>query len=131
MIWGIGGGGTGNQVIFQYYARTNSLFVTVDVSSPALLPRVSVSADGSYAMVGWSLLSGSYIKARYPNVLASPNITGHAIDSKNGIIYGGGCSETRPLPECPYSLPQRTRPTSRRCAIACSSCVKGSYTANS
>lgn len=88
VIWGIGGGGTGTQVIYQYYARTNSLAVTTDVSSPPLLPRVSVAADGSYAMVGWSLLQGSYIKGRYPNVLSSPNITGHAIDSKNGIIYG-------------------------------------------
>src|SRR5262249_13735708 len=33
VIWGIGGGGTGNQVIFTYYAKTNSLAVTVDVSS--------------------------------------------------------------------------------------------------
>lgn len=88
VIWGIGGGGTGTQVIYQYYARTGSLYVSGDVSSPPLLPRVSVSDDGSYAMVGWSLLEGYYIKARYPNVLISPNITGHAIDSKRGIIYG-------------------------------------------
>ncbi len=88
VVWGIGGGGTGNQVIYTYFAKTNSLQVTVDVSSPALLPRVSTAADGSYAMVGWSLLQGNYIKGRYPNVISSPNITGHAIDSKNGIIYG-------------------------------------------
>ena len=97
VIWGIGGGGTGTQVIYQYYARTNSLAVTTDVSSPALLPRVSVSADGSYAMVGWSLLQGSYIKGRYPNVLSSPNITGHAIDSRNGIIYGQFPDASQPI----------------------------------
>jgi uncharacterized protein (TIGR03437 family) len=97
VIWGIGGGGTGTQVIYQYYARTNSLAVTTDVSQPPLLPRVSVAADGSYAMVGWSLLQGSYIKGRYPNVLASPNITGHAIDSTKGIIYGQFPDASQPV----------------------------------
>lgn len=97
VIWGIGGGGTGTQVIYQYYARTNSLAVTTDVSQPPLLPRVSVAADGSYAMVGWSLLQGSYIKGRYPNVLASPNITGHAIDSTKGIIYGQLPDASQPI----------------------------------
>lgn len=88
VIWGIGGGGTGNQVIYTYYAKTNSLSITIDVSSPSLLPRVSVSSHGEYAMVGWSLLQGYFIKGRYPNVISSPNITGHAIDSAHNIIYG-------------------------------------------
>ena len=88
-VWGIGGAGTGTQIIYVYNAANNTVFAETYVSSPALLPRVSAAADGSYAMVGWSLLSiNGYLAGRYPNVLPSVNITGHVIDSKNGIIYG-------------------------------------------
>lgn len=88
-VWGIGGAGTGTQVIYQYFAKSNSVSAETDVSSPSLLPRVSVASDGSYAMIGWAQFSAQgYISTRYPNVQASLNITGHVIDSKNGIIYG-------------------------------------------
>jgi uncharacterized protein (TIGR03437 family) len=88
-VWGIGGAGTGTQVIYQYNARSNTVSAETDVSSPPLLPRVSVASDGSSAMIGWALFSNQgYIAARYPNVITSPNITGSVIDSKNGIIYG-------------------------------------------
>jgi uncharacterized protein (TIGR03437 family) len=89
VIWGIGGAGTGTQIIYQYYAQTNTLNAFTWVTSPSLLPRVSVANDGSYAMIGWVLFNQAFeIQARYPNVLASANVTGHAIDSTNGIIYG-------------------------------------------
>jgi uncharacterized protein (TIGR03437 family) len=59
------------------------------VTTPPLLPRVSVAYDGSYAMVGWTLFNQAFqMQARYPNVVTSTNVTGHAIDSTNGIIYG-------------------------------------------
>jgi uncharacterized protein (TIGR03437 family) len=86
-VWGIGSAGTGNQIIYHYDTPSNQLYAALYVSSPALLPRVSVSADGRYAMVGWSLINDSAIVARYPNVISSKNITGHAIDSKLGIVY--------------------------------------------
>ena len=88
-VWGIGSAGTGSQMIYQYFASSNSLWAETYVSTPALLPRVSVAADGSYAMIGWSMLSAAgYVPARYPNIISSTNITGHVIDSKNGIVYG-------------------------------------------
>ncbi len=95
-VWGIGGAGTGTQLIFVYNTAKNTVYAESYVSSPPLLPRVSVSTDGTNAMIGWSLVSldtvnanaPGYVVARYPNVLSSINITGHVIDSKNGIIYG-------------------------------------------
>jgi uncharacterized protein (TIGR03437 family) len=118
VIWGIGGGGTGTQIIYTYYAKTNSLSLTLDVSSPALLPRVSVSAHGDYAMVGWSLLQGYYIKGRYPNVISSPNITGHAIDSTNGIIYGQFPDASQPSgPPAASSSPAAAAPSANLPAL--------------
>jgi len=88
-VWGIGSAGTGSQMIYQYFASSNTVWAETYVSTPALLPRVSVAADGSYAMIGWSMLSAAgYVPARYPNIVSSTNITGHVIDSKNGIVYG-------------------------------------------
>lgn len=88
-VWGVGGAGTGTQVIYQYFARTNSMSAVGNVSSPPLLPRVSVSSDGSAAIVGWALFSiRGYLSGRYPDVLSSTNITGHVIDSKNALVYG-------------------------------------------
>jgi uncharacterized protein (TIGR03437 family) len=89
IVWGVGGAGTGSQVIYQYFSKTNNLTAFVDVSSPPLLPRVSVAYDGSYAMIGWTLMSpNAYIISKFPHVMTSTNVTGHVIDSKNGIIYG-------------------------------------------
>jgi uncharacterized protein (TIGR03437 family) len=88
VIWGIGGAGTGTQVIFTYYAQTNSMNAITYITAPPLLPRVSVAFDGSYAMVGWILFDPAYnVRSRFPTVVTSTNVTGHAIDSKNGIIY--------------------------------------------
>jgi len=93
-VWGIAGAGTGNQMIYRFDGRTGRIYATIYVSTPALLPRVSVSNDGTSAMIGYSLLGinslnpWGFIQGRYPAVLASTNITGSAIDSTNGIIYG-------------------------------------------
>ena len=54
-VWGIGGANTGSQVVFKYDARVNALSGGAYVTSPPLLPRVSVAADGSSAMIGYSL----------------------------------------------------------------------------
>ena len=89
VVWGVGGAGTGNQVIYTYNAHTGATSITIDVSSPALLPRVSVSADGTSSLIGWAQFNmNGYLTSRYPNVISSANITGHAYDSANGIIYG-------------------------------------------
>ena len=102
VIWGIGGATTGSQVIYQFHAQTGSQAQRLSafgwVTSPPLLPRVSVAYDGTSAMVGWMLLNSAYeVQARYPGPTASTNVTGHAIDSKNGIIYGQIPDSTTPL----------------------------------
>lgn len=119
VAWGVGGAGTGNQVIFTYDGHAGALYAFGDVSSPSLLPRVSVSADGSSAMIGWALFSiNGYLAGRYPNVLASTNITGHAFDSKNGIIYGQFPDASQPTgPPSVSSTPAGSVPSTKLPAI--------------
>lgn len=88
-VWGIAGATTGSkQLIYKYDLRRRSLSAIMDVSSPPLLARVSVSRDGSAAMIGWAMFGDRALLGRYPNVIDSKNITGHVFDSKNGFIYG-------------------------------------------
>jgi len=97
VIWGIGGASTGSQIVFQYQALTNSWSAIQYVTSPPLLPRVSVAYDGSYAMVGWILMNSAFVaQSKYPGVVTSTNVTGHAIDSTNGIIYAQIPDATQP-----------------------------------
>jgi len=108
VIWGIGGAGTGTQIIYQYYAQYNYMTAFGYTSSPALLPRVSVSKDGSYAMVGWILMNAAGVTlSKYPNVVSSTNVTGTAIDSTNGIVYGQVPDASQPTgpPYTSASLP--------------------------
>ena len=87
-VWGIASAGTPSQLIFQYSGPANYLTGQIYTSSPVLLPRISSAADGSYATIGYMLIGpGGVLKGRYPNIIVSPNITGSAIDSANGIIY--------------------------------------------
>lgn len=95
-VWGVlSAGGSGPQGIFVYDATTGRLAADGWVTSPPLVPRISVAADGSWAMIGWSAYAHStctpgpnfMVRSRYPNPVASTNITGHAIDSKNNILY--------------------------------------------
>ncbi len=86
--WGICGAGTGTQLVFWYNALNGTFNAVTWITSPALLPRISVSGDGTSAMVGWSLYNANImIQGRYPNVVTSKYITGSAYDWINGIIY--------------------------------------------
>jgi uncharacterized protein (TIGR03437 family) len=96
-VWGIGGAGTGTQVIYTFSARTGVLSAIGDVSSPPLLNRVSVAYDGSYAMIGWAMFSNGALVARYPNVVTSTNVTGHAIDETHNLIYAQIPDATQPV----------------------------------
>jgi uncharacterized protein (TIGR03437 family) len=102
VVWGILDGGTGTQAIFRFNARQGgflpSFTAAVWITSPTLLPRVSPSSDGNYAMIGWSLYDSQlHIAGRYPNAIDSKNITGHAYDSKNGIIYAQIPDSSQPI----------------------------------
>lgn len=86
--WAVCDAGTGNQFIFRYDSFNGTFGAGVWITSPPLLPRVSVSGDGSHAMVGWVQFNSNFSTvARYPNTIASKNITGHAWDSINGLVY--------------------------------------------
>jgi len=95
-VWGVlSAGGNGPQGIFVYDATTGRLTADGWVTVPPLVPRISVAADGSWAMIGWAAYAHSsclqnanfMVRSRYPNPVASTNITGHAIDSVNNILY--------------------------------------------
>ncbi|HXS97876.1 MAG TPA: hypothetical protein VN736_24925 [Candidatus Limnocylindrales bacterium] len=88
-IWGIADAGTGSQLIFRYNAATAGFFADNWVTSPPLLPRVSVASDGSWALIGWSLFTQATcntganfaIRSRYPQATASKLVTGHAVNA--------------------------------------------------
>ncbi|MGD0774625.1 MAG: hypothetical protein ABSC05_17570 [Candidatus Solibacter sp.] len=76
------------QAYYYYDARKGQLNGYNMVAAPKPLPRVSVAADGSWALVGQYRLDGNAdFLAQYPNSTASVNSGGSAIDSQNGIIY--------------------------------------------
>ena len=87
-IWGIASAGAAAAFVFQYTGGVIS--AAAYTATPPTLPRVTSSADGSYAMVGYTLLGirgFPYVKGRYPDIILSTNITGNAIDSAHGIVY--------------------------------------------
>ena len=83
-VWGIADAGTGTQLIYNYDGRTGRMSGQIWQTSPSLLPRVSVAADGSWAMIGWAVFTraqcggGYMIKSRYPDAIESKVVTGHA-----------------------------------------------------
>jgi uncharacterized protein (TIGR03437 family) len=101
-IWGVADAGTGPQLIFMYDGNTGRLNAQSWVTQPSLLPRVSVAADGSWALIGWAVFihsqcgPGFAIRSRYPGATSSTNVTGHAIDSRNATIYGQIADSTQP-----------------------------------
>jgi uncharacterized protein (TIGR03437 family) len=76
------------QVFFRYDLRRNEIYATGIVAAPKPLPRVSVAADGSWAMIGQYRVDGFAADlAQFPNSISSLNIGGNAVDSNAGIIY--------------------------------------------
>src|ERR1017187_4730203 len=123
-IWGIGSAGVGEYVIFRYDARRRQLSVLAGTSSPPLLPRVSVAADGTWAMIGYAVFTSNFttgnspygvIRAQYPDVVASANVTGSAIDSAAGIIYAQIPDATQPSgpPFAPVTVPPLQQATAK------------------
>jgi uncharacterized protein (TIGR03437 family) len=103
-IWGLADGGTGTQLVFRYNV-SGSFTGQVWLTSPPLLPRVSVAADGSWALIGWSKYApaqcgyGFMVASRHPQSVASTNVTGHAVNARNGAtdtIYAQIFDSTQP-----------------------------------
>jgi uncharacterized protein (TIGR03437 family) len=97
-VWGVASAiatQTVPQLIFKFDGATGLLTADGWITSPLLLPRVSVASDGSWAMIGWSAFAPALcnpgpnfmIRSRYPEAVPATNITGHAIDSANNILY--------------------------------------------
>ncbi|HEY1339553.1 MAG TPA: hypothetical protein VGF59_18695 [Bryobacteraceae bacterium] len=58
------------------------------VASPKPLPRVGVSDDGSYAMIGMYRIDPLFRDtAQFPNAISTTNVGGVAIDSKTNTMY--------------------------------------------
>lgn len=105
-VWGIASANQSAQaqLIFKYDSATGSLAADGWVTSPPLLPRVSVASDGSWAMIGWTAFAPALcvpganfmVRSRYPQAVAATNITGQAIDSTNNIVYAQIPDPTQP-----------------------------------
>ena len=107
-VWGLGAAGTQSQVVFRYDAIANQVALTLATqSTPPLLPRISVSADGSRAMIGYAVFSAAFnsgvVLAQVPDPIASPNITGSAIDSVRGIVYAQVPDSVHPTAGPPFT----------------------------
>ena len=86
-VYGIANDGS-FQAFIRYRANAGQLYAIGLVAVPKPLPRVSVSADGSYAMIGqYKLDSVADDLAQFPNSITSSNIGGAVIDSAHGMIY--------------------------------------------
>ncbi len=86
--WGVFGGGTGLQPMFWYNAFNGTFNSIAWTTTPALEARVSVSGDGTHAMIGWAQFNQTFsMVAEYPNNVLLKNVTGHAWDSINNILY--------------------------------------------
>jgi len=86
--WGVFGGGTGTQPGFWFNGFNGAFKAETWITTPALEPRVSVSGDGSHAMIGWAQFNQNFsMVAEYPNNILLKNVTGHAWDSVNNILY--------------------------------------------
>jgi uncharacterized protein (TIGR03437 family) len=76
------------QAFIRYDARRGELYAIGVVASPKPLPRVSVAADGSWAMIGqYRLNAFADNLGQFPNSISAANTGGNAIDSKAGLVY--------------------------------------------
>jgi uncharacterized protein (TIGR03437 family) len=101
-VWGIADAGTGVQLIYLFDASTGRMTSQVWQTSPPLLPRVTVAADGSWAMIGWAQYTraqcggGFMVRSRHPEAILSLNVTGHAADSRNNVLYAQVADPSQP-----------------------------------
>ena len=121
-VWGIADAGTGNQLVFRYTARNAGFAADNWITNPALLPRVAVASDGSWALIGWSQFTLSQcsdgtnfaIQSRYPQATTSKNVTGFAVNAPPGgtdTIYGQIFDPTQPTGPPYYTGKANSMPT--------------------
>ena len=87
IAYGLADDGT-TQAFYRFDLRKGQIYAVGIVASPKPLPRVSVAADGSWAIMGqYKLDPQANDLAQFPNSITSTNIGGAAVDSKANIIY--------------------------------------------
>lgn len=106
VAWCVGDAGTSPHVVIRYDQHNQTVSAMLVAATPALLPRVSVNQDGTRAMIGYAMFAGTTqngipqsgaIVAQYPDPIASPNVTGAAIDAANSIVYAQIPDATQPI----------------------------------
>jgi len=76
------------QAFIHYSMNTGRIYAIGIVASPVPLPRIAVSADGSWAMIGQYKTDGfANNLAQMPNSITAANIGGSVIDSTGSLIY--------------------------------------------
>ncbi len=87
VVYGIADDGS-FQAFIRFDARSGRLYAIGVVALPKPLPRISVAADGSWALIGQYKLDPTAVDlAQFPNSITSTNVGGSAVDSKAGLIY--------------------------------------------
>jgi uncharacterized protein (TIGR03437 family) len=78
-----------DQAFFRYDLNLGQIFAIGFTASPKPLPRVTVAADGSWAMVGqYKIDSRMRLLAQFPNSATATNIGGIALDTRAATLYG-------------------------------------------
>ena len=71
-VWGVADAGTGTQLVYLFDANTGRMTSQVWTTTPPLLPRVTVAADGSWAMIGWAQYTRAQCGGRIHGPLPAP-----------------------------------------------------------
>ena len=114
-IYGITNDGA-NQGFLHYSMNSGQIYAVGVVASPKPLPRISVAADGSYAIIGQYKLDGvADDLAQFPNSTTSTNVGGAVIDSTAAIIYAqiltaSPASSSSTTPSTPAATASSTTP---------------------
>ena len=87
VVYGIADDGS-FQAFIRFDMNTGRVFAGGFIAVPKPLPRVSVAADGSWAMVNmYKIDGGLHDMAQFPNSVTSLNVGAAAVDSSSGTIY--------------------------------------------
>jgi uncharacterized protein (TIGR03437 family) len=87
VVYGIADDGK-YQAFIRFDLRKKELYAIGIIAVPKPLPRVTVAADGSWAMMNmYKVDPTGFDLAQFPNSVSSANIGGNAVDSNAGIIY--------------------------------------------
>ncbi len=88
VVFGIAKYDETRQAFLHFDARKGRLKVVMLTASPKPLPRIGVSADGSWALLNLYKVDGNLIDwAQFPNAASSKRVGGNVVDSKAGVIY--------------------------------------------